>query len=503
MTESSKTTTGLSPAKRELLARLLKQKGIGAGQADVIPRRPRAEEPCVLSFAQERVWFFEQFEPGTAVYNVPAAVRLTGQLDVPALEQSLNEIIRRHESLRTIFLDVEGTPMQAVSPALPLTITTIDLRHVESDERDARARQLFADEARKPFDLTSGRLLRVSLVRIDEDEHVALLIMHHITSDGWSINLLITELSKLYAAYSTGQSSPLNELPIQYADFAVWQRSWLKDEVLEEQLSYWKRQLTGLTTLQVRTDRPRPAVHSFRGEREVIYLSEVLTEQVKAMSAREGTSLFMLLLAVWQTLMARYTWQEEIVVGTPIANRTRGEIEGIIGFFVNTLVLRTKIEGNPRFVDFLRHVKEVTLGAYAHQSLPFEYLVDELAPERDLGRHPLFQVFFALNNNPSEPFELPGLTLSSFGGQSVMSKFDLEMSLVEIDDRIKTTLIYNPDLFDASTIRLMLEHYEMLLQGVVDQPECRLLDLRFGSDEQENQAMETVFQNADEFVFDF
>ena len=201
--------------------------------------------------------------------------------------------------------------------------------------------------------------------------------------------------------------------------------------------------------------------------------------------------------------MARYSWQEEIVVGTPIANRTRGEIEGIIGFFVNTLVLRTKMEGNPRFVDFLGHVKEVTLGAYAHQSLPFEYLVDELAPERDLSRHPLFQVFFALNNNPGEPFELPGLTLEGFAGLGVMSKFDLEMSLVEIDDRIKCTLIYNPDLFDASTVRLMLERYELLLQAVVEQPLCRLLDLPFGS-EQQNGAMESsVFENADEFVFDF
>lgn len=501
MNESSKTTTGLSTAKRELLARMLKQKGIGTAQAELIPRRSRPEEPCVLSFAQERLWFFEQFEPGTTVYNVPAAVRLKGQLNTQALERSLNEIVRRHESLRTIFLNVEGTPMQAVSPAQPLTLVSIDLRHLPAHERDARARQLVAEEVRKPFDLASGRLLRACLIRVDEDEHVALLTMHHITSDGWSTKLLVTELSKLYAAYSTGQPSPLNELPIQYADFAVWQRQWLKGEVLEAHLSYWKRQLAGLTTLQLRTDRPRPAVNSFRGQREIIFVSNVLTEQLKALSAREGASFFMTLLAAWQTLMARYTWQEEIVVGTPIANRTRGEIEGIIGFFVNTLVLRTKIERNPRFVDFLGHVKEVTLGAYAHQSLPFEYLVDELAPERDLGRHPLFQVFFALNNNSSEPFELPGLTLSGFAGYGVMSRFDLEMSLVEVDDRLRATLIYNPDLFDSSTVMRMLEHYERLLQAVVEQPLCRLLDIPFGSDEQENEA--AVFENADEFVFDF
>lgn len=504
MNESSTTRTGLSTAKRELLARLLKQKGIGTAQPEMIPRRSRPVEPCVLSFAQERVWFFEQLEPGTAVYNVPAAVRLKGRLDTAALERSLNEIVRRHESLRTIFLNIDGTPLQAVSPAQPLTLASIDLRHLPSVEREARARQLAADEARKPFDLTSGQLLRASLVRLDEDEHVALLTMHHITSDGWSTKLLVTELSKLYAAYSTGQSSPLNELPIQYADFAVWQRQWLTGDVLEEHRSYWKRQLDGLTTLQLRTDRERPLVHSFRGERETIYLSNVLTERLKVLSAREGVTLFMTLLAAWQTLLARYTWQEEIVVGTPIANRTRGEIEGIIGFFVNTLVLRTRMEGNPRFVDFLAHVKEVTLGAYARQSLPFEYLVDEFAPERDLGRHPLFQVFFALNNNPSEPFELPGLTLNGFAGQGVMSKFDLEMSLVEVDDRLKTTLIYNPDLFDSATVRRMLEHYELLSQAVVEQPLCRLLDLPFGADEQTNGAAESfVFQNVDEFVFDF
>jgi hypothetical protein len=501
MKESSKTTTGLSTAKRELLARLLKQKGIGAAQTELIPRRASAE-PCILSFAQERVWFFEQLEPGTAVYNVPAAVRLTGRLDTSALERSLNEIVRRHESLRTIFLNVEGTPMQAASPAQPLQLASIDLRHLPPPERDARARQLAADEARKPFNLTGGRLLRACLIRLDEDEHVALLTMHHITSDGWSTKLLVAELSKLYAAYSTGQSSSLAELPIQYADFAVWQRGWLSGEVLEAHLSYWKRQLAGLTTLQLPTDRPRPIAHSFRGERETIFLSNALTAELKALSAREGATFFMVLLAAWQTLMARYTWQEEIVVGTPIANRTRGEIEGLIGFFVNTLVLRTKMEGNPRFVDFLRHVKDVTLGAYAHQSLPFEYLVDELAPERDLGRHPLFQVFFALNNNPSEPFELPGLTLSGFAGQGVMSKFDLEMSLVEIDDRLKATLIYNPELFDSSTVRLMLERYELLLQSVVEQPVGRLLDLPFASDEQAEAAASSVFQNADEFVFD-
>ena len=504
MKESSKTSTGLSTAKRELLARLLKEKGIGAAQSEMIPRRARPEAPCVLSFGQERMWFFEQFEPGTAVYNVPTAIRLKGRLDTPALEQSLNEIVRRHESLRTIFLNVDGTPKQVIAPAQPLTLASIDLRHLPRVERDARARQLAADEARKPFDLTSGRLVRACLVRLDEDEHVALLTMHHITSDGWSTKLLVTELSKLYAAYSTGQPSPLNELPIQYADFAVWQRSWLAGEVLEEHLSYWKRQLAGWTTLQLRTDRPRPDVPSFRGEREIIFVSDVLTEQLKALSAREGATLFMTLLAAWQTLLARYTWQEEIIVGTPIANRTRSEIEGIIGFFVNTLVLRTKMEGNPCFVDFLGHVKEVTLGAYAHQSLPFDYLVDELAPERDLGRHPLFQVFFALNNNPSEPFELSGLTLDGFAGLGMMSRFDLEMSLLEIDNSLRATLIYNPDLFDVSTVRLMLEHYELLLQAVVEQPQCRVLDLPFDSDEQQNGAAESsVFQNEDEFVFDF
>lgn len=503
MNESTKTSTGLSTAKRELLARLLKEKGIGAAQAETIPRRARPEEPCVLSFAQERMWFFEQLEPGTAVYNVPIAIRLTGHLDTRALERSINEIVRRHESLRTIFLNVDGTPKQSIAPPQSLTLATTDLRHLPHDERDARARQLTVEEARKPFDLTSGQLVRACLVQLDEDDHVALLTMHHICSDGWSTKLLVAELSKLYAAYSTGRHSQLIELPIQYADFAVWQRNWLAGEVLEEHVSYWKRQLAGLTTLKLRTDRPRPEVPSFRGEREIIFVSDVLTEQLKALSAREGTTLFMTLLAVWQTLLARYTWQEEIVVGTPIANRTRSEIEGIIGFFVNTLVLRTKMEGNPRFVDFLAHVKDVTLGAYAHQSLPFDYLVDELAPERDLGRHPLFQVFFALDNNPSEPFELPGLTIDGFAGLGMMSRFDLEVSLDEIDNRIRAKLIYNPDLFDVSTVRRMLEHYELLLQAVVEQPQCRVLDLPFGADEQENQAMETAFQNADEFVFDF
>jgi hypothetical protein len=372
-----------------------------------IPRRGVLES-CPVSFAQQRLWFLDQFEPSSAVYNIPAAVRITGLLNVAALEQSLNEIVQRHETLRTTFSAVQGEPMQVINPTLALTLAVTDLQQLPEAKREAEVRRLAGQEARRPFDLSQGPLLRATLLRLGEKDHVLLLTMHHIVSDGWSMGVLFREVSVLYEAFATGEPSPLSELPIQYADFAVWQRQWLQGEVLEKQLDYWRKQLEAAPPLlELLTDRPRPTIQAYRGARQALILPPSLTEALKALSLREEVTLFMMLLAGFKTLLYRYTGQGDIIVGSPIANRNRVEIEGLIGFFVNTLVLRTDLSENPTFRQLLRRVREVCLEAYAHQDLPFEKLVEELQPERNLGYSPLFQVMFILQNAPGSALEFP------------------------------------------------------------------------------------------------
>ncbi|MGH7828765.1 MAG: condensation domain-containing protein, partial [Candidatus Binatia bacterium] len=335
---------------------------------DLPMSRAHAQEKVPLSFAQQRLWFLDQYEPGSSVYNIPSALRLKGALNVPALERSLSEIVRRHEALRTTFAVIDGEPFQVIAPALPVSLPIVDLTDRPGSEREKEAQTIAAEHAQKPFDLSQGPLLRVFLLHLGEDDHILLLTMHHIVSDGWSRGVLYRELSVLYEAYTQGKPSPLAELPIQYADFAFWQRQWLQGEVLENQLLYWKKQLEGAPALlNLPTDRPRPAVQSYRGGSRSIELSQELTQGLKALSAQEGVTLFMTLLAAFQTLLHRYTGQNDIVVGSPIANRNRAEIEGLIGFFVNTLVMRTDLSGNPTFKELLTRVRETTLEAYTHQ----------------------------------------------------------------------------------------------------------------------------------------
>ncbi|RMF31802.1 MAG: amino acid adenylation domain-containing protein, partial [Chloroflexi bacterium] len=431
-----------------------------------------------VSFAQQRLWFLDQFEPGSPFYNVPTAVRLSGRLDVVALERTLNEIVRRHESLRTTFTALDGEPMQVISPSLTLPLPIVDLRHLPEAEREAEAMRLAQEEARRPFDLSRGPLLRTTLLWLDEEEYLILLTMHHIICDGWSIGVFIGELTTLYTAFTSGQPSPLPELPIQYADFAVWQREWLQGEVLEEQLAYWKQQLgddPGI--LELPTDRPRPPIYTNNGAVLSRKLSKRLADALQALSREEGVTLFMTLLAAFQTLLHRYTGQEKISVGTPIANRNRAEIEGLIGFFVNTLVLRTDLSGNPTFRHLLKRVREVTLGAYAHQDLPFEMLVDALQPERDMSHTPLFQVMFILQNAPVQGQELPGLTLSQVETHPGTSTFDLTLSMAEGPDGLEASVEYNTDLFDAATIRRMLDHFQTLLEAIAADPDRPIAEL--------------------------
>jgi amino acid adenylation domain-containing protein len=430
-----------------------------------------------LSFAQQRLWFFDQLEPGLAAYNIPAAVRLKGPLNLAALEQSLNEIVKRHESLRTTFGKVEGRPTQVIAPTLTIKLPVVDLRPLPASERETEVRRWVTAEARRPFDLSQGPLIRGTVLRLDDEEHVGLLTMHHIVSDGWSTGILVREVATLYVAFCAGGSSPLPALPIQYADFAHWQRQWLQGEVLQTQIAYWKKQLAGAPALiDLPTDHPRPAVQTFRGAHQSLVLPKHLSEGFKALGRQEGVTQFMTLLAAFKVLLYRYTSQDDLIVGTPIANRNRLETEGLIGFFVNALVLRTDLSGNPSFRELLRRVREVCLGAYGHQDLPFDRLVEELHVKRDLSRNPLFQVMFVLHNASLRTVELPGLTLSHVEGDSETAHFDLTLQILDTEQGLTAAFVYNTDLFEAGTIARMLGNFQTLLEAIVADPEQRLSD---------------------------
>ena len=427
-----------------------------------------------LSFAQEQLWLLYQLNPDTPVYNEPLTIRLTGWIDVTALEQSLNAVIRRHEVLRTTFSTVNGQPVQVIHPAATLKLPVVDLQVLPSLERETEALRIATLEARKPFDLTSGPLLRATLIQLSEVDYRLFLTQHHIIDDAISAyNVLLPELETLYKAFCAGKPSPLSELPIQFADFAVWQRQWLQGEVLERHVAYWQQQLANLPVLQLPTDRPRPAVQTFRGARECIALSKTLTEALKTLSRQQGVTLFTTLLAAFKTLLYRYTGQEEIVIGTFTAGRNRPELENLIGFFLNTLVLRTYLSGNPSFAQLLKRLEEVTLAAYAHEELPFKHLM-EIQP-RNLSYNPLFQVAFVLE--PSLPPLDSGWTISQLDVDTGTAKFDLSVELEEKPDGIIGRFEYNTDLFDTATINRMIGHFQTLLEAIVANPIQPLMEL--------------------------
>jgi amino acid adenylation domain-containing protein len=436
------------------------------------------QERMQLSFAQQRLWFLEQFSPGTATFNIPAAVRLNGDLSIEALQRSLGEIVRRHEALRTGFDTERGQPVQVIGPPRPLNVPITDLTGLPESLREALAYELFMQEAQHPFDIKKPPLLRVALLRLDAREHVVAFTMHHIVSDGWSVGVLVGEVASLYAAYLNGEPSPLPELTIQYTDYAVWQRRWMHGEVVESQLAYWKQQLSGLPeALNLPTDRPRPPVRTFNGAMHRVRLSQPLSAELNRLSRKEGVTLFMTLLASYQSLLCYYTRREEIAVGTDIANRNRIEMERLIGFFVNQLVLRGDLSGDPEFGELLRRSREVTLGAYAHQDIPFEQLVDALKPSRNLTHSPLFQVKLVFQNAPVKASELSNLSLSLLESDIISAKFDLTLLLGEETDGIAGYFEYNRDLFDTATITRMSRLLVILLEQVVKQPQVRLSEL--------------------------
>ncbi len=439
------------------------------------------------SYAQQRLWFLDQFEPNSPYYNIPTAVRLRGRLDTAALGGSVNEIIRRHEALRTTFAAPSGTPLQVIAPGLTIPVPVVDLTGLSGAEREAEAQRRAVAEARRPFDLARGPLLRVTLLKLGPEEHIALVTMHHIVSDGWSIGVFVAELAALYNAFSQDQGhavlapSPLPDLPIQYADYAAWQQDWLQGEVLDQHLAYWRAQLAsadgssrGSPVLELPTDRPRPAIITNRGASLSIKIPKWLTDGVKKLSRQEGCTPFMTLLAAFQMLLGRYSGQTDISVGSPIANRNRAEIEGLIGVFINTLVFRTDLAGEPTFRELLHRVRETALGAYAHQDLPFEMLVEKLQPERDMSHAPFFQVMFILQNAPNRAEELPGLSLEQLDVDMGTATFDLTLSMAEELDGFDASVEYNIDLFDATTMARLLGHFRNLLEGAVATPDQRI-----------------------------
>jgi putative pyridoxal-dependent aspartate 1-decarboxylase len=490
--------TELAQRKAEILEFLL-QLNLSSTAIEPVSRT----ENIPLSFAQQRLWFLDRLEPGNPFYNQPSAFRLTGELQIDILEQSLQEIIRRHEILRTTFTTVATQTVQVIKSEVNFQLRVIDISNLSPTEQEVKVKQLAQQEAEKPFDLERDSLLRVTLLKCDRTEHIILFTTHHIVSDGWSTDILIQEIATLYQAFLEGKPSPLPELRIQYADFAVWQREWLQGKVLDNQVNYWKQQLgSNPPILNLPTDYQRPNKLTYQGARESFTLSTDLTQALKVLCQQEGITLFMLLLAVFKLLLHRYSHQDDIVVGTPIANRNRAEIEDLIGFFVNTLVLRTNLEDNPSFKELLQRVKQVTLGAYSNQDLPFEQLVEELKPKRHLNRNPLFDVMFALQNAPETELRLPELTLSSIEEESHTAKFDLSLDMFESPSGLSGVFEYSTDLFEPSTITRIARHFQVLLEAIVTHPETPILQLPLLTTDERQQLLFEWNDNQAEYPID-
>jgi amino acid adenylation domain-containing protein/non-ribosomal peptide synthase protein (TIGR01720 family) len=485
----SERVSQLSPAKRALMERFKRGEFSGVGGARTIPPRPR-NEPLPQSFAQQRLWFLDQLVPGSPAYNMATGVRLKGALDARALGAALAEVVRRHEALRTTFGTHGGLPVQLVQPSLEVGPPTVDLSALPEQEREAESQRLAREEANRPFDLTGGPLLRAALVRLAEQEHILLLTTHHIISDGWSIGILVREIAELYEAFLAGASSPLAELPIQYGDYAAWERKRFQGGALDEQLAYWKRRLEGAPTiLDLPTDFPRPPVQTFRGASHSFFLPRTLYESVQSLCRREGVTPFMALLAAFEVMLYRYSGQRDMLVGTPVANRQHVETEGLVGCFANTLVLRGELSDAQTFAELLRATRTTALEAFAHQDVPFEHLVNELQAQRDMSRNPLFQVMFVLQNTPMGEMRLRGLTLDLLKADNRTAKFDLWLSITEGDEPF-VTMQFNTDLYRRDTVERMCVHYLRLLEAFAARPGLRLSEAPLMSDAERAQVVE-------------
>ena len=479
----------LSPAKRALLELKVQQARAGRTAGGSIPRRAD-KNYAPLSFAQQRLWFLNQLEPESFAYNETSALRLEGHLDVDVLQRALNAIVERHEVLRTtIVVAADGTPLQRIGTEAGIDALLIDLSEQTEQERETEVQRRASELKARPFDLSKDLPVRVELLRLKAEQHVLIVVKHHIASDGWSSGVFARELAALYNAFSQAQPSPLAELPIQYADYAQWQREWLEGEQLEKQLAYWKEQLRDVTILELPTDRPRSQAPSERGGRQFLELSQALSDRLKSLGQSEGATLYMTLLAAFQILLHRYTGQDDIIVGSPIAGRTRIETEGLIGFFVNTLLLRTDLAGDPTYGELLARVRKTALQAYEHQDLPFEKLIEEINPDRGQGDSPMLRVSFALQNTPRQVLNMAGLTATPIEIEALAAKFELSVAFVERDHRYVIRIEYRADLFDAATIERMLGHFRNLLEGIVANPEQRINELPLLTEAERHQLL--------------
>ena len=428
-----------------------------------------------VSYAQERLWLLDRLAPGSPAYNIARVIRMRGTLSTPALRDAFDGVVARHESLRTTFAEIDGRPMQVVAGSRPFQLPIVDLSGSTEAGREAEAQRVIREEAQRPFDLTRGSLMRAALLRMRHDDHILLLLMHHIVTDAWSMSVLFDEITKLYEAAVTGRPSSLAPLPLQYADLARGQRAALTPDVVDRQLVYWRRQLAGSPpVLELPTDRARPAVRTPRGAVQHVVLPQVLIERLKAVGRTANATLFMTLLAAFQALLSRYTGQDDVVVGSPSAGRADVELERLIGFFVNTLVLRTDLSGDPPFRELLARVREVALEAYSHQDTPFEKLVEALNVERSLSHTPLFQVMFILQNAPKQTFELAGLTMKELDIDIGTAKYDLTVETAEAEDGLFLAFEYSTDVFEHGTMTRMLRHFRRLLEGIAANPDERL-----------------------------
>ncbi|NEO74219.1 condensation domain-containing protein, partial [Moorena sp. SIO3H5] len=456
----------LSNRKQEIIT-FLKQANLNREfKENLIKPIERNGNPPPLSFAQQRLWFIEKMALSSNAYNMPLTLHLVGKLDYVALQKSLNQIIARHEPLRTTFSETNGTPVQIIKPPFELELPLQDLSGLTPSEATTKLQQLLQQENELLFNLEVDPPIRAQLYQLGTTEYILQITLHHIAGDGWSLTVLPKELSAIYTATVFDKPSPLPELPIQYADFAVWQKNYLQGQTLSSQLNYWKEKLLDLPQLQLPTDHPRPAVETFNGAGIPINIPAALTSKIKQLTQKQGTTLFMTLLAAFKVLLSRYSGEESVAVGTPIANRNRSEIEGLIGFFVNSLVMYTDLGGDPSFTEVLNRVKQTALEAYGHQDIPFEKLVEQLQPERSLSQNPLFQVVFAVQESEhmKPSFSLPNLEVElgweRWMGDQMTVRMDLELHLWPVGEEIKGFCAYNTDLFEAETISRMVSHYE-------------------------------------------
>lgn len=496
MSDVAKSVETLSPKRRELLDLLLKERGKkaelfpGKPSPDRIPRRTQ-QSPAPVSFAQQRLWFIDQLDPGTPAFNIPAAIRLLGSLDVAALRRCFDEIISRHETLRTSFASEDGRPVQVIAPFAEFKLPVVDLQEVPEDERLKQVQRMITDDCQRSFDLTRCPLMRATLVLLNQEDRVLILMMHHIIGDVWSVRVVMRELASMYEAFSFGQSPSLSPLPIQYADYAVWQTDWLQGEVLQSQLSYWSRKLSGMPEeLRLPTDHPRPPVQSVWGAKHFLKVPRESADAMRAIGREERASLFMTLLAAWKILLLFYTGQNDIVVGAPVANRNRSEFEGMVGFFVNSLILRTDLSGDPPFSELLNRVRETTLGAFSNQDFPFERLVEVLQPERNMSRNPLFQTDFILQNSPRSSYKVKGLNFEALPVENGTAQLDMTLDLWDEADGIGGWLEYDIDLFCATTAARVVSHFAILLGEIAVRPDRRLSEYSLMSAAECHQVLE-------------